>query len=167
VGNKKYRKGPSFWGEQVAADLLCFGPFLLLLLYSPGFFFFFFLLFTPMASLPLFTSWASEIKTDIISQKEKMNGITTKVEEVLTNGTNGTNGTDVKPSKANIGVYTNPAHDLWVAEAEPSLETVQNGGDLKDGEVLLNVKSTGICGSDIHFWHAVCSSTLRKLPIYG
>jgi L-iditol 2-dehydrogenase len=91
-----------------------------------------------------------------------MNGITTKVEEVLTNGTNGTNGTDVKPSKANIGVYTNPAHDLWVAEAEPSLEKVQNGGDLKDGEVLLNVKSTGICGSDIHFWHAVCFLTLRN-----
>jgi Zn-dependent alcohol dehydrogenase len=37
------------------------------------------------------------------------------------------------------------------------LEEVQRGGDLKPGEVLLNVKSTGICGSDIHFWHAVCS----------
>jgi L-iditol 2-dehydrogenase len=66
--------------------------------------------------------------------------------------------TEVKPTKANIGVYTNPAHDLWVAEAEPSLEEVQKGGDLKVGEVLLNVKSTGICGSDIHFWHAVRSS---------
>ena len=63
--------------------------------------------------------------------------------------------TEVKPSKANIGVYTNPAHDLWVAEAEPSLAVVEKGGDLKEGEVLLNVKSTGICGSDIHFWHAV------------
>lgn len=66
-----------------------------------------------------------------------------------------TTTTEVKPTKANIGVYTNPAHDLWVAEAEPSLEEVQKGGDLKEGEVLLNVKSTGICGSDIHFWHAV------------
>lgn len=66
-----------------------------------------------------------------------------------------TTTTEVKPSKANIGVYTNPAHELWVAEAEPSLESVQNGGDLKEGEVLLNIKSTGICGSDIHFWHAV------------
>jgi len=64
--------------------------------------------------------------------------------------------TEVKPAKANIGVYTNPAHDLWVAEAEPSLAEVQKGGDLKVGEVLLNVKSTGICGSDIHFWHAGC-----------
>lgn len=65
--------------------------------------------------------------------------------------------TEIKPSKPNIGVYTNPAHELWVAEAQPSLEEIQNGAELKDGEVLLNVKSTGICGSDIHFWHAVCS----------
>lgn len=63
--------------------------------------------------------------------------------------------TTIAPAKANIGVYTNPEHDLWVAEAEPSLEVVQRGGDLAVGEVLLNVKSTGICGSDIHFWHAV------------
>jgi hypothetical protein len=63
--------------------------------------------------------------------------------------------TTIAPAKPNIGVYTNPEHDLWVAEAEPSLEEVQRGGDLKFGEVLLNVKSTGICGSDIHFWHAV------------
>ena len=68
-----------------------------------------------------------------------------------------TTTTEVKPTKANIGVYTDPEHKLWVAEAEPSLETVQAGGDLKEGEVLLNIKSTGICGSDIHFWHAVCS----------
>jgi hypothetical protein len=74
--------------------------------------------------------------------------------------------TETKPSKANIGVYTNPEHDLWVAEAEPSLETVQKGGDLKEGEVLLNVKSTGICGSDIHFWHAVrfSNSTSTSTP---
>jgi hypothetical protein len=65
---------------------------------------------------------------------------------------------------SNIGVYTNPEHDLWVAEAEPSLESVQKGGDLKVGEVLLNVKSTGICGSDIHFWHAVRSSYLYLKP---
>lgn len=74
-----------------------------------------------------------------------------------------TTTTEVKPSKANIGVYTNPAHELWVAEAEPSLESVQNGGDLKEGEVLLNIKSTGICGSDIHFWHAVRTVRFRLL----
>lgn len=63
--------------------------------------------------------------------------------------------TEIKPTKANIGVYTNPKHELWVAEAEPSLEAVQKGDGLKPGEVTLNIKSTGICGSDIHFWHAV------------
>jgi threonine dehydrogenase-like Zn-dependent dehydrogenase len=79
---------------------------------------------------------------------ERIYGIHTRTMSTAT-------ATEVKPTKANIGVYTNPAHDLWVAEAEPSLESVQNGGDLKEGEVMLNIKSTGICGSDIHFWHAV------------
>lgn len=53
---------------------------------------------------------------------------------------------DIKPSKANIGVYTNPQHELWVAEAQPSLETVQRGEGLKEGEVTIAIKSTGICG---------------------
>jgi L-iditol 2-dehydrogenase len=52
----------------------------------------------------------------------------------------------VKPSKANIGVYTNPAHELWIAEAEPSLESVEKGDSLKPGEVTVGIKSTGICG---------------------
>ena len=52
----------------------------------------------------------------------------------------------VKPSKANIGVFTNPAHDLWVGEAQPSLETVEKGDGLKVGEVTVGIKSTGICG---------------------
>lgn len=51
-----------------------------------------------------------------------------------------------KATKANIGVYTNPNHDLWVAEAEPSLESVQKGDGLKPGEVTVGIKSTGICG---------------------
>ncbi|KAI1852083.1 hypothetical protein JX265_005921 [Neoarthrinium moseri] len=63
---------------------------------------------------------------------------------------------DVKPSKANIGVFTNPAHDLWITETEPKLEDVQNGETLNHGEVTIAVKSTGICGSDVHFWHAGC-----------
>jgi L-iditol 2-dehydrogenase len=54
--------------------------------------------------------------------------------------------TAVKPSKANIGVYTNPEHDLWIAEAQPSLESVQKGEGLQPGEVTINIKSTGICG---------------------
>ena len=54
--------------------------------------------------------------------------------------------TEVKPSKANIGVYTNPAHDLWVAEAAPSQEEVEKCDNLKPGEITVAIKSTGICG---------------------
>jgi L-iditol 2-dehydrogenase len=50
-------------------------------------------------------------------------------------------------SKPNIGVYTNPAHDLWINEAEPTLESVQKGGeDLRPGQVTVAIRSTGICG---------------------
>jgi L-iditol 2-dehydrogenase len=51
-----------------------------------------------------------------------------------------------QPSKANIGVYTNPEHHLWVADAEPSLESIQKCEDLRVGEVTVGIKSTGICG---------------------
>ena len=57
-------------------------------------------------------------------------------------------------TQSNIGVYTNPAHDLWVAEAQPPLADVQNGIGLEQGEVYVGVKSTSICGSDVHFWRA-------------
>jgi L-iditol 2-dehydrogenase len=79
-------------------------------------------------------------------------------------------------SKPNIGVYTNPAHDLWVGEALPTQEDVASGQNLQPGEVTVAIKSTGICGfvlttisfnhrsqtndeyhsSDVHFWHAGC-----------
>ncbi|GMF76350.1 unnamed protein product [Aspergillus oryzae] len=36
--------------------------------------------------------------------------------------------------KANIGVYTNTNHDLWVAESKPTLEEVKSGESLKPGE---------------------------------
>lgn len=50
-------------------------------------------------------------------------------------------------TKTNIGVYTNPAHDLWIEAAEPSLESVAKGSeDLKPGEVTIAIRSTGICG---------------------
>ena len=48
--------------------------------------------------------------------------------------------------KPNVGVFTNPAHELWVAESEPSLDTVKKGEGLKEGEVTIGIKSTGICG---------------------
>ncbi|CAK7242609.1 MAG: L-arabinitol 4-dehydrogenase [Sporothrix thermara] len=62
----------------------------------------------------------------------------------------------VAATKANIGVYTNTGHDLWIAPAEPSLEEVQAGKGLKPGEVTVAIRSTGICGSDVHFWKHGC-----------
>ena len=49
-------------------------------------------------------------------------------------------------TKPNIGTYTDPAHKLWVAEAEPKLEDIKGGQALKEGEVTIGIKSTGICG---------------------
>jgi L-iditol 2-dehydrogenase len=63
---------------------------------------------------------------------------------------------DLGSLKPNIGVYTNPEHNLWIADAEPSVESVKAGADLKHGEVTVAIRSTGICGSDVHFWHAGC-----------
>jgi L-iditol 2-dehydrogenase len=54
----------------------------------------------------------------------------------------------VKASKANIGVFTNPAHDLWISDAGPTLESVQKGEELKEGQVTIAIRSTGICGYD-------------------
>ena len=49
--------------------------------------------------------------------------------------------------KHNIGVYTNPEHKLWVASALPAVDAdVQAAGLLQPGEVLVHVRSTGICG---------------------
>jgi len=56
--------------------------------------------------------------------------------------------------KPNIGVFTNPEHQLWIASARPSLAALNSGDSLKEGEVTIVIKSTGVCGSDIHFWHA-------------
>ena len=67
----------------------------------------------------------------------------------------------ITATEANIGVYTNPKHDLWIAETEPSLEDVQQGKNLNDGEVTVAIKSTGICGSDIHFWHEGCIGPMK------
>jgi len=61
-----------------------------------------------------------------------------------------------KLDKPNIGVYTDPAHKLWVAPATPSVEALRAGDTLREGEVTIAIKSTGICGSDVHFWHAGC-----------
>ena len=57
-----------------------------------------------------------------------------------------TETTTIKPAMANIGVYTNPQHDLWVADAVPTQEEVAQGENLQPGEVTIAIKSTGICG---------------------
>ncbi len=49
-------------------------------------------------------------------------------------------------SKPNIGVYCNPEHKLWVEESGPSVEEVKSGQALKEGEVTIAIKTTGICG---------------------
>ncbi|KAK5632691.1 hypothetical protein RRF57_008405 [Xylaria bambusicola] len=64
--------------------------------------------------------------------------------------------TVVQPTKPNIGIFTNPKHDLWISEAEPTLESVQNADSLKPGEVTIAVKSTGICG------YGPCLPVLRR-----
>jgi len=51
-----------------------------------------------------------------------------------------------KAFKTNIAVYTNPQHDLWIGEATPTLQSVQNAEDLKEGQVTVAIRSTGICG---------------------
>jgi L-iditol 2-dehydrogenase len=54
--------------------------------------------------------------------------------------------TEIQISKDNLGVYTNPAHELWIASAEPSVQAVQTGHALEEGQVVIAIKSTGICG---------------------
>lgn len=53
---------------------------------------------------------------------------------------------EVKSLKPNVGVFTNPKHDLWVSETTPSAESVKSGEELKIGEVTVAIRSTGICG---------------------
>ncbi|OQE27850.1 hypothetical protein PENSTE_c004G00808 [Penicillium steckii] len=50
---------------------------------------------------------------------------------------------------SNIGMYVDGDHNLWLDEATPSVHDATTGNGLQAGKV---VKSTGICGSDIHFW---------------
>ncbi|KAK1232915.1 hypothetical protein PQX77_003928 [Marasmius sp. AFHP31] len=50
-----------------------------------------------------------------------------------------------KPSKeANIAAFYNPAHEIHIVE-KPRPKP-------GPGQVLVHVKATGICGSDVHFW---------------
>ncbi|KAF8265182.1 chaperonin 10-like protein, partial [Lactarius quietus] len=39
-------------------------------------------------------------------------------------------------------------------EAQPSPADIESGEALDKGEVVVEIRSTGICGSDVHFWDA-------------
>ncbi|RAK95746.1 uncharacterized protein BO80DRAFT_469179 [Aspergillus ibericus CBS 121593] len=58
----------------------------------------------------------------------------------------------MSPQQPNQGVYIDPAHNLYIADAEPTLEQVIDGSSLEEGEVTVAIKYSGICGSDVHFW---------------
>src|SRR5690349_16864597 len=52
---------------------------------------------------------------------------------------------DIRSRKPeNLSVYTNPNHELHL-QAGP-IPT------LSQGQCLVHVRATGICGSDVHFW---------------
>lgn len=63
-------------------------------------------------------------------------------------------------NKANIGVFTNTNHDLWLADSQPSVADVQSGKGLKPGEVTVEVRSTGICGYDNRIRYKEYSETM-------
>ncbi|GKT62885.1 L-arabinitol 4-dehydrogenase [Colletotrichum tofieldiae] len=46
----------------------------------------------------------------------------------------------------NIAVYTNPQHELYIKHIDTPVPN--------EGECLVHVRATGICGSDVHFWKA-------------
>ena len=48
--------------------------------------------------------------------------------------------------KPNIGVYTNPQHNLWIDGADPSVGEIQSGAVPAEGDVVVEIRSTGICG---------------------
>ncbi|KAE9397055.1 GroES-like protein [Gymnopus androsaceus JB14] len=48
------------------------------------------------------------------------------------------------PSSANIAAFYNPAHEIHLVE-KPKPKP-------GPGQVLIHVRATGICGSDVHFW---------------
>lgn len=52
----------------------------------------------------------------------------------------------LKDLKPNIGVFTDPEHNLYIDAASPSVEELSAGNALKEGEVVIKIRSTGICG---------------------
>ncbi|KAJ5348525.1 uncharacterized protein N7506_001778 [Penicillium brevicompactum] len=52
----------------------------------------------------------------------------------------------------NRGVYTDLTHNIYIDTAQPAAHLVPSGSTLEPGEVTVAIKSSGICGSDVHFW---------------
>lgn len=50
--------------------------------------------------------------------------------------------------KQNVGIFTNPKNELYLGPCEPKADNLECGPD----EVVLHVRATGICASDVHFW---------------
>lgn len=48
--------------------------------------------------------------------------------------------------KPNIGVYTDPQHNLWIDKADPPVADIESGAAPGEGEVVVEIRSTGICG---------------------
>ncbi|CAN6616261.1 sorbitol dehydrogenase 1 [Trichomonascus vanleenenianus] len=72
----------------------------------------------------------------------------------------------VTRSKPNIGIFTNPKHELYIAECEPRADNLTPG----EGEVTVQVRCTGICGSDVHFYkegHIGPTMVVREEHILG
>ncbi|KAL1667186.1 chaperonin 10-like protein [Schizophyllum commune] len=71
---------------------------------------------------------------------------------VALNGTNGVNGATSAPppkgAKPNIAIYTNAKHELFQRE----IPYPEIGPD----DCLVQVRCTGICASDVHFWRSGC-----------
>lgn len=63
---------------------------------------------------------------------------------------------DLSTLPENIGVFTDPAHKLYTAACSPTTAELVDPTHLAPGEIAIKIRSTGICGSDIHFWHAGC-----------
>jgi len=80
-----------------------------------------------------------------------------------------TTTTELKP---NIGVFTDPQHNLWLDSASPSVEEIAKADHLQPGQVVVQIRSTGICGYVSSFHQAPRSvlnspTTVDRTYIFG
>lgn len=53
-------------------------------------------------------------------------------------------GDIIRRKPENIGVYTNPQHELYLRSTPRPVPG--------PGQCLIHIRATGVCGSDVHFW---------------